>query len=67
VAVEDRRQEQHGWRSTYTAGCRCERCRDSNAAYMREVRAGRRGSHDRRLPGFRLETSQLADNPTGPT
>jgi hypothetical protein len=26
-------------RATYTHGCRCQRCKDANAAYMREKRA----------------------------
>jgi hypothetical protein len=48
----------HGVRATYSAGCRCNRCREANRVYNASV--------DRRLPANRNRSFKLPQVPLTP-
>lgn len=51
-----RSRQGHGSRACYIAGCREAICRAANARYQRDYRDGTRGTHDRRLGPYRIDT-----------
>ena len=52
-----------GTYSRYTAGCRCEECREANRVYMRGYKARRKAAGGR-LTERRLARSRLTERPT---
>lgn len=56
----------HGDRARYIGGCRCGQCREANARYMAEYRAGRRGTYSHRMGGYRIASARQADDDANP-
>lgn len=45
------RRTEHGTRSRYTHGCRCDECRKANAEYQRRITRARRDKAERDADG----------------
>jgi hypothetical protein len=62
-----RSRQGHGSRACYTNGCQEPECRAANAEYMRDYRAGLRGTTGHRLGGYQIRRPPHLAGITPPT